>query len=244
MTTLLYMLLSFIPVLVYIFIIWLTTPWKSIDFIKAIKYFVTGIISIGILHSFFGLLPKWQEPVSHFEISTSIIILAFIQIALIEEITKFMSFNIGEKMNSKNKDNLPIGTMFYSGISALGFSFLENIHYAIRYGGDVIFVRSFTAMMLHFLCGMIMGYWIAASRIPSRFENRSLIEIIFIKKPLLKKISYSIIGILCATLLHGLYDYNIMSNGHIISNYIIMLGSVIAIYLASNDLTERYKNNL
>src|ERR1035437_2605974 len=196
MLTSLYILVSLIPVITYILIIWSTTPCKSISLLTSLRYFITGIISIGILDIFFELFPGWQEPITQFGIPNGILLLAFIQVAMVEELSKFISFNIGEGLRGKEKTeyDVPIGTMFYCGISALGFSFIENIEYAIKYGGDVILSRSITAMMVHFLCGLVMGYWISASRIPSKLENRSLVELIFIKRPLLKKTVYSIIG--------------------------------------------------
>ena len=48
-------------------------------------------------------------------------------------------------------------------------------------------------------------------------------------------------GIGCAVILHGLFDYNIFTGGHIVSNYLILLGGVIAVYLASKDLQEKSK---
>ena len=174
LTSILYLLISFIPVLAYILIIWSTTPWGSINLKTALRYFVTGIMSIGILLIWFDLFPNWQQPLL-FLGTTGIYVMAFIQVALVEELSKYTSFRIGEKIRGKckTKNDLPIGTMFYCGISALGFSFIENVEYATKYGGDVIISRSITAMMIHFLCGLIMGYWLSTSRIPSKLENRS-----------------------------------------------------------------------
>ena len=241
--SILYLLLSLLPVFAYISIIWATTPIGSIDFRKSVQYFLTGIISIGMLLTFLRLFPNWQTPVSLTDLPLSLMVLAFIQVALMEELCKFTAFKINENIRGEDdiKYDSPIGTMFYCGISALGFSFIENVEYALQYGGQVLFARSFISMMVHFLCGLIMGYWISASRIPSKLENRSLMEIIFIRKPILKKISYSIIGISCAVILHGLFDYNLFTEGHIVSNYLILLGGVVAAYLASKDLNERVR---
>lgn len=239
--SLLYLLIAFVPVLMYITIIWVTTPWKSINLRTSFQYFVTGMISIGLLLTFFRLFPNWQDPVMS---PAVLMILAFVQVAMMEELCKFISFKIGEGIRGEDetKYDSAIGTMFYCGISALGFSFIENVEYALSYGGQVLFVRSFVSMMIHFLCGLIMGYWISASRIPSRLENRSLIEVLFIKKPMLKKIAYSIMGISCAIVLHGLFDYNLFIGGPDSNSYIIILGGIVAAYLASKDLNDRIKN--
>jgi RsiW-degrading membrane proteinase PrsW (M82 family) len=170
-------------------------------------------------------------------------ILTFFQVALLEETCKFLSFNISEKIRGeRQKKDIPVATMFYCGISALGFAFLENIGYAHKFGGSVILLRSLSAMIVHFLCGMIMGYWVSLSRIPSKLDNRSFVEVLFIKKPKVKKWTYSIIGIICASIFHGMFDYNIESGGNPIDNYIIILGGIIAVYIGSKNLNEKYRN--
>lgn len=243
-TSILYLLLALIPVFCYIGIIWLTTPFGSIDFKKSTQYFITGVLSIGILLTFLRIFSGWQTPMNPSDMSWSLFILAFIQVSLVEEVCKFSAFKINEVIRKDNIEyDSPIGTMFYCGISALGFSFIENVDYAVKYGGDLILIRSFTAMMLHFLCGLIMGYWISISRLPTKLRNKSILEVIFIKKPILKKIVYYFMGILSATFLHGLFDYNLFTKGHIVSNYIIIFGGVIAAYLASKDINEKVSKN-
>lgn len=241
--SILYLLLALLPVIAYIIIIWATTPWGSIDIKKSTQYFIIGTISIGLLLTFFRIFPNWQAPISPNNLPLSFMVLSFIQIALMEELCKFIAFKINENIRGEDEVEYdsPIGTMFYCGISALGFSFIENVEYAIHYGGQVLIFRSFISMMAHFLCGLIMGYWISVSRLPSRLENRSLMEVIFIRKPILKKVTYSIIGISCAVILHGLFDYNLFTEGHIVSNYLILLGGIVAAYLASKDLNERVR---
>jgi RsiW-degrading membrane proteinase PrsW (M82 family) len=238
----LYFLISFIPVLLYILTIWLSSPINSIDLKKSIQYSLTGILSVGMLFIYFRMVPKCHHPISS-DVNLSFWFLAFIQISLIEELSKFISFNINERMRGIDdvKYDSAIGTMFYCGISALGFSFIENIDYAIKFGGQILIIRSFFSMLLHFICGLIMGYWISLSRIPTRMKDRSLLELFFIKYKKLKKWVYSLIGIGCAVILHGMFDYNIFTGGHIVSNYIILLSGIIAVYLGVKDLQEKTK---
>ena len=238
----LYFLMSILPVFMYIITIWLTTPINSIDINKSVQYSVTGIFSIGILLIYFKIFPNCHKPISE-NVDFNLWFFSFIQISLIEELSKFLSFNINEKLRGYNdvKYDSAIGTMFYCGISALGFSFIENIQYALKFGGQVLIMRSFFSMMLHFLCGLIMGYWISLSRVPTKLKNRSLLELFFMKYKFLKKLVYSLIGIGCAVIIHGLFDYNLFSNGHIVSNYIILLSSIIAVYLASKVLQEKVR---
>ncbi len=238
MLSLLYILLAFLPVVFYILVIWSTTPLRSISLKKSFTYFGIGMISVGMLFTIHRVFPGITNPMGFDDMS--FFILSFIQIALLEELVKWGSFNLGNRVVNKERD-LPISTMIYCGISALGFAFIENITYAIMYGGEVLLIRSTLCMVLHFLCGLIMGYWISKGRIPSKLENRSLLELIFIKKPKLKIISYTILGVVCATIIHGLFDYNLFTQGHITSNYLIVFGAIIAAYLGAKNLIEYRK---
>lgn len=237
---LIYLLLAFIPVLMYIGVVWITTPIGSINIKNSLYHFLSGIISIGIIFIYFRVFPNCQKflPVNQ---QWSIMIFSFIQVGLVEEICKLISFKIGEMIRGESSIfyDRPVSTMFYSGITALGFAFIENVTYALQYGGEVLIIRSFVAMLIHFLCGMIMGYWIASSRIPTKIKNRSLFEILCVNNPNLKLITYYIMGVLSVVFIHGLYDYNIFSNGHVTGNYLIIFSSVIAAYLAAKDLNQR-----
>ena len=235
MLSLFYILLALLPVLIYITLIWLTLPINSINFRKSIVYAITGIIGVGVVLTLHDLFPFIIQQTNNF---LSYFIFSFLQIALVEELSKLSAFFIGEKIikTKSEEDELPISIMFYCGISALGFSFLENVHYAIMYGGEVLIIRSTLSMILHFLCGLIMGYWVAKSRLPVKIKNRSLLELKFIKNPKLKSITMISMGVFCASAIHGLFDFNILTNGHITSNYLIIASAIIASYLGAKEL--------
>lgn len=234
-----YLLLAFIPVLIYIGIIYITTPIGSISIRNSTHHFLSGIISIGIIFIYFRIFPEYQKLLL-ISPQWSIVIFSFIQVALVEEVCKFMSFRIGEFIRGESIFyDRPIATMFYSGITSLGFAFIENVIYAMQYGGEILIIRSFVSMLIHFLCGMIMGYWISVSRLPTKIKNRSLFEILCVNNPNLKLITYYSVGILSAVFIHGLYDYNLFSKGHITSNYLIIFSSIIATYLAAKDLNQK-----
>lgn len=242
MLPLLYLLISFLPVLIYIGVIWATSEPNSINIKSSFTHFFSGLISVAIIFGIMALMPGYQRllPISH---TWAIFIFSFIQIAFIEEICKFISYIIGENIRGEESIiyDKPISTMFYCGITALGFSFIENVIYALQFGGDVLITRSLFSMLLHFLSGMIMGYWIALSKLPMKIKNKSPLEIFLFTKPELKKVTYYLIGILCAVLLHGFYDFNIFSGGHISSNYLILFSGFIANYLAAKNLQPKSK---
>lgn len=240
--SLFYLLVAVVPVLFYIGVIWATTPKGDINVKNSFLHFIFGILSISIIFTYFRIFPNCHEVLPINE-SLAIFIFSFIQIAFVEEACKFLSFRMGEmiRTNESVEYDRPIATMFYSGISALGFSFIENVTYALKYGGEVLISRSFVAMILHFLCGLIMGYWIAVSRLPLKVKNSSPFEMFIYTRPKLKRFFYYGIGILSAVFIHGLYDFNLFSQGHITSNYLIIFSTVIAGYLAAKDLTEKSK---
>lgn len=238
--SLLYLLIAIIPVLLYIGVIWSTTPISSFNIRGSYLHFISGVVSVGIIFTYFRLFPDCHKSIA-VDYSLSIFFLSFVQVALVEELCKFISFKMGEMLRGTDTVfyDKPVATMFYSGVTALGFAFIENVTYALQYGGEVLVSRSFVAMLLHFLCGMIMGYWIAASRLPTKLKNSSHFEMLCIKKPIIKKLVYYTLAILSAVFIHGLYDYNIFTKGHITSNYLIIFSGVIATYLAAKDLNER-----
>lgn len=241
-STLFYLLVAFIPVFLYVCIIWVTTPWKSINLATAFQYLFTGLISIGIILTYFKLFPDCQDIIPMSSISTSFLFFSFIQVALVEELCKLTAFSIGDSIRHDERlYDSPIATMFYAGISALGFAFLENVNYASTYGGGILISRSVVSMLVHFLCGMIVGYWVAASRLPSKINNRSIFEVMIHHRPALKKFIYYTVGLSCAVALHGLFDFNIFSGGDESTGYMIIFGGVVAAYLAAKDLIERTK---
>jgi RsiW-degrading membrane proteinase PrsW (M82 family) len=235
-----YLLIAFIPVLIYIFLIWATAPWKSIDIKKAFSHFIVGIISIGIVLTIHRIFPGLVKPFEWLSLSASFFIFSFLQVALIEEGSKFFSFIIGERVRGIDDVlyDKPFTTMFYCGITHLSFAFIENVNYALIYGTQVLLIRSVISMLVHFLCGLLMGYWISKGRMVTRVKKRSFSEILFIKKPHIKERIYYAIGIFTSVFIHGLYDYNIFSNGNLVSSSLIILGAVIASYLAAKDLIE------
>lgn len=246
LTSLLYILLAFIPVLIYIGIIYITVPWKSISLKSSITYLFTGMISIGILLTFFRVFPYWQNsitlPFSIFGLFDSLVIFSFFQIGMAEEISKLLAFIIGDKIRNQENDS-PIGIMFYCGISALGFSFLENIDYAFKYGGEILIARSVISMFMHFLFGLLMGYWIAISKIPSRTDNRSYFEIFLSKRPKLRKFVYYSVGVISALTLHGLFDLSLFIQSNIATCFMIAMGGSIAAYIGVKDINNKIQKS-
>lgn len=129
----------------------------------------------------------------------------FVVIALTEEVLKYLVVRL-----TVYKDGVldePLDIMLYMVVSALGFAALENILYLFSPISGVIsfdqiikttiaisFIRFVGATFLHTLCSALLGYFLVKS--VSNSKNR---------------LKFTSIGIFLATLLHGLYNFSIIT---------------------------------
>jgi RsiW-degrading membrane proteinase PrsW (M82 family) len=247
--------LSTLPALLYSFIIYITTPYKTINLKTGIKYLLGGFISVAILLTFFELAPFWQNlpnilSNSFFYPLHAAHIHNFIEVALAEELSKLGAFFIIEWLrNRKKKQNdHPLGTMFYMGMVSLGFSAIENIQYALNSvdPGDTIMWRAITAVIGHMVFGLFMGYWIALGRLRPRLKNRSIVDIIILKDRKFKRWLFVCIGLLSATILHGVYDLHLTLNGveGISTLYMLLIMSLLGAFWCFGNIQKVYKNRL
>ena len=128
----------------------------------------------------------------------------FLIISLTEELFKYLVVKI-KVMNSPHLDE-PVDIMIYMVVAALGFAALENVLYLLSPIGQMSFdqviyrtmfiglIRFVGATFLHTLCSAVIGYAMAISL----FDQ---------KNKMLEFIS----GLTVAVVLHGLYDFSIMT---------------------------------
>lgn len=128
----------------------------------------------------------------------------FLVISLTEEIFKYLVIRF-KAMGSPHLDE-PIDFMIYMIIAALGFAAVENVLYLFAPVEGLSFntivnralvvsvIRFMGATFLHTLCSAVIGYAIAISYCDMK-----------------NKIFEMTLGILGAVLLHGLYDFSIMT---------------------------------
>ena len=160
----------------------------------------------------------------------------FIQIAFIEELSKFVAFLIIEKHRRKKGklNDHPLATMFYVGMVSLGFAIVENVHYGVRAVDPTttIMWRSITAVIGHTVFGLFMGYWIVIGRVGGRLNNRSLLDILVLKKEKIRMVIFSFIGLFVATVLHGIYDLHLDMNGYygLTTLYMLLIFSLVGIF--------------
>lgn len=128
----------------------------------------------------------------------------FLVIALTEELFKYLVVR-SVVLKSKELDE-PLDIMLYMVVAALGFAAVENVFYLfspidglsfntiVNTTLTISFIRFIGATFLHTLCSALLGYFLALSSL--KVEKRLLL---------------TTVGILLATLLHGLYNFSIMT---------------------------------
>ena len=161
-----------------------------------VRVFILGIVAacltLPIQIGFKGLF-------SSFLLETTLfykIIYIFIIVAFVEEIMKFLV--VRYKALADPEFDEPVDVMIYMITAALGFAAVENILYLKDLSNieEILFLTSLRfvgAILLHALCSAIFGYFIALSF----FKEKNKTKLFFI-------------GLLSATILHGLFNSFIM----------------------------------
>ncbi len=115
---------------------------------------------------------------------------AFFVAALCEEGTKLF---IVRSFIYKRKDfDEAMDGIVYTVAAGLGFACMENVLYVASGGMTVALVRAFTAVPLHTICSVLLGYSVGMARfVPTAAEEQSLM----------------FRGLVAAVLMHGAYDF-------------------------------------
>jgi RsiW-degrading membrane proteinase PrsW (M82 family) len=147
---------------------------------------------------------------------TNLFLYVFFGIALVEEGVKY--FFLKKYLFNKPDFNEPMDGIVYAVMISLGFATVENIFYVFNHPDQEIQVavmRMFTAIPLHAVCGIILGYFVGLAK----FSDNS--------RTLLYK------GLFLATLVHGLYNYFIfLGEGFIFS----IIALVVAVYYSKKAI--------
>ncbi len=130
---------------------------------------------------------------------------AFVVAALTEEVFKYLVF---KWLIWKNKNfNEFFDGIIYAVYISMGFAMVENILYVFQSGHGVGMLRAFTAVPGHALFGVAMGYYFGLAK--------------FVKA---KQSYYLIMALVMPVVLHGIYDFILMSqNGLLLLLFIPFL---------------------
>jgi RsiW-degrading membrane proteinase PrsW (M82 family) len=247
--------LSFLPAIIYSFIIYITVPYKTINLKTGLFYLIGGSMSVGLLLYFYQLFPQWNKLTEYVTdpILFPLHYLHFknlIQVGFIEELAKLSTFFLLERYrnNQEKRDDHPLGIMFYVGMVSLGFAVIENIMYAMKSPDptDTIMWRSVTAVVGHMVFGLFMGYWISIGRLQPRLNNRSLFDIIVLQADKLKRRIFILMGLGAATILHGIYDLHIALHGEsgITTLYMLLIMSLLGVFWCFKNVNKLYQDKL
>lgn len=117
---------------------------------------------------------------------------AFFIVALIEEFSKYV---IVKYYNQPRKGfNEPFDGIVYAVMVSMGFAAVENLFYVFEGGMEVALIRAVTAIPAHATFGIIMGYFMGKAKFS---KNR---------------MKWNLIGLSCAILFHGAYDFFLFIN--------------------------------
>jgi len=153
---------------------------------------------------------------------------AFIVVGLSEEFFKrlvVLRFAFNHPAFNEKLDGI-----VYCGIAALGFATMENIFYIVNYSAavpDIWVTRALLSVPAHMLLGVTMGYYLSLSRFC--MDPRLCIE--YMKKSLY-----------VPALLHGAFDFILMTNLPLISLALIPFVAVLWI-LSIVRLRRYYKES-
>jgi len=201
----------------------------------AIEVFLNCILgyscSIGSGFSIF------QNPIFA-NILISNLIAVFIITATVEELAKYCVVK-SEVLNHKDFDE-PVDAMIYSITAALGFASAENILFVFMSppGAAPVtaIMRFFTAVLLHAIAGGFMGYFIGKVKLWEMKQNQLLPGIRKTKRAF----KYKCAGIFVAILLHGSYNFLIITNtrSSLAGMIVLMLISIVILSTAFKHLKK------
>ena len=233
------LLLVVLPPVLYVLIIYWTSPFKSINLKTAVRYLIGGVISI----SFHKIITVGFPYEPQFLFIKPGIDYWFLEVAPREEIAKFLAFLGIWYVSKKGEDNHPIGNMFYCGMVGLGFAMIENISYLQKYGHETLIIRQVTSTLSHMIFGLLAGYWFALGQIRSAKFSRSIFNMFTNRYPRFKTFIYSIMGVSCGILYHGLWNYSLMASENAAYSIMILMlfGGLVGCKFAADSLNIRWK---
>ena len=136
-------------------------------------------------------------------------LMCVVRIGMVEELVKLIPLLLIMKFTKWLKD--PYDYIFYACSSALGFAFLENLIYAASYGTHIISSRAMIAVVMHMMCSSVIAYAI----ILARYKKTGNL------------IGNLLLGFLIASVVHGFYDFWLITRMFTIISYFIFAVTII-----------------
>ena len=210
---LLLIFIAIIPVIILGIIIYNSDKKEKEPIKNIILAFLLGIVSIIItLLLSFGI---GIDKIDTRNLDTfNLILYCFIEIALIEELSKWICSYLSVFKN-KNFNYTYDGIVYFSFV-ALGFACVENILYAVNANIGTIIFRGIATVPAHVFFGITSGYYYILSVKEKKKNNRY------------KKNIYLLLSIIVPTILHGFYDFCLLKENYFF--FVIYLIFIVSLY--------------
>lgn len=192
------------------------------------KTFLFGCATVLAINLIIPVLDNYNE--EFFSGETYHYFDSFIRAAFVEEF--FKACVIIFYCTRKTAFDEPMDGVIYGIAASLGFAAYENISYVLYFekvpSFDIALVRAFTAIPMHALCGVVMGFLISQSIFENKHNYLNLFLALFIP-----------VGI------HGLYNYSFSSSviSYQIAYFLLLVFSIRA-YLIFKNLKLRQKQSI
>ena len=232
-------LVSVLPILLYSILVFKLIPKNYISVGRSRRYLITGLMSPLLIFLAHFMFPEWSSAFSN-NIIIAFLVFAIFQVGVLEESMKYVTYHWVTSERISSKYDLPIATMFYTMMISVGFSICENIIYLINIKNhfdvykfipqsyvydelmNAAFARSMSAVVMHMITGVIMGYYLTE-------KNR------------IGKLKSIIVAIMAASIYHGVYDLNLFMPSEVNKNkdmfiYVILGGGLIIGYFIIKNL--------
>jgi RsiW-degrading membrane proteinase PrsW (M82 family) len=213
--------LSIAPVFIILFYIYLRDKYEKEPLKLLLKILLFGALTvipaliIETALSYFGRIIHFIPIVSTFYG-------AFVVAAITEETLKFSVIYL---FIWKNKEfNEKFDGIVYAVFASLGFALVENVMYVFQYGSGVGLTRAFTAVPAHTIFGISMGFFFGLAKFTPN-----------------KKSFFLTISLLLPIILHGIYDFILMSEEDIL--LVLFVPYLIGILFFSFKLMKKHSDN-
>ena len=220
MSLILLLVLSIAPGLAILIAIYFSDKYEKEPFKLLLTSFMMGVVALIpaiILELLFGFL---DQPTN----VLFIFIYAVWVVGLSEEGSKF--FFLRTVPYTRSAFNEPFDGIVYAVMISMGFATVENIMYVVDGGFGVGLMRMITAVPLHAVCGIIMGYYVGMAKFDAK-NSRKLLST----------------GLLLATVIHGLYDFFLFQKMQEIFMLFSFVVLIIAVFFSVKAIKIQRKNS-
>jgi len=148
-------------------------------------------------------------------------------------------------------------------MSAVGFALVENITYliqirqqildAVPYASeailnkalwDVAVQRSITSVITHMVCGLTMGFYLSKAKDEKyRIQSPENADQEFVKTSIFRRWKYVFYGIVAATAIHGVYDFNLMIPDNNWKVYFMIINLIFGLVIGNVILKETIRQS-